>query len=72
MAQFDQQTRRVSRWIPVDKWPVQGDFTVAGDSIMMLSFAGSHPTGISIKSPELAQGLRVMFDLAWQASEQYN
>lgn len=72
MKAFDRETQRVSRWIPLEKFPTQGDFTVVGDQIMMLSFQGKHPVGITIASPDLAQGLRTMFDLAWAAAEEYN
>lgn len=72
MKQFDRETHRVSRWIPQHDFPTQGDFTVVGDHIMMLAFEGNHPTGITIASAELAQGLRTMFDLAWLAADQYN
>ncbi|HEY6736300.1 MAG TPA: helix-turn-helix domain-containing protein [Candidatus Saccharimonadia bacterium] len=72
MKQFDRETQRVSRWIPQAEFPNQGDFTVVGDHIMLLAFEGKHPVGITIASAELAQGLRVMFDLAWKAAEKYN
>jgi predicted transcriptional regulator len=72
MKEYDGHANRESRWLPLEEYPVQGDFTVVGSKIMMLSFEGKHPVGITIESAELAQGLRVAFELAWQAAEKYN
>ncbi len=68
----DIERNRTSRWLPLDKFPVSGDFTVSGDMIIMLTLTGSNPIGITIKSQELAKGLRAMFEAAWEAAEAYN
>jgi predicted transcriptional regulator len=68
----DPNNNRESRWIPIDKFPMGGDFTIVGDNVLMISFVGTHPLGVSITSPEIARGLRAMFDLAWDAAVAYN
>ena len=72
MKETDQIQNRESRWLPADKFPVVGDFTVLGDHILMLSLGASHPMGITIVSFELAEGLRSLFAAAWEAAEAYN
>jgi HTH-type transcriptional regulator, sugar sensing transcriptional regulator len=72
MKEYDQETIRESRWIPLETYPMQGDFTVVGAKIMMLSFDGRHPIGITIESKALAEGMRAVLKLAWEASEKYN
>jgi HTH-type transcriptional regulator, sugar sensing transcriptional regulator len=72
MKQYDAETSRESRWIPNDTYPLHGDFTIVGSKIMMLSFDGSHPVGITIESQELANGMRAIFEMAWDVSEKYN
>jgi hypothetical protein len=68
----DVKANRQSRWLPAEKFPTSGDFTIVGDNIMMLSLVGTHPLGITVTSRELAQGLRSMFELAWDAAAVYN
>ncbi len=67
----DAKSFRESRYIPIDKYPLNGDFTILGDTIVMLSLVGK-PLGISIKSVEIAIGLTAIFNLAWDAAEKYN
>jgi len=68
----DESKNRQSRWLPPDKYPMTGDFTVMGDFVNMISLGGATPLGVTIKSQDLAQGLQVMFMLAWEAAEAYN
>lgn len=72
LKKSDEERNRESRWLPSDIFPVMGDFTIVGDNIMMLSMAEQHPIGITVSSPELAQGLKVLFTIAWQAAAAYN
>jgi sugar-specific transcriptional regulator TrmB len=72
LAGSDKANNRQSRWLPMDKYPVSGDFTVAGEFIIMMSLAGSAPMGITITSRDLAQGLQALFQIAWDAAEPYN
>jgi len=72
MHDTDRVRNRESRWLPPDKFPMIGDFTLVGDSILMLSLGAPNPVGITIASHELAEGLRVIFQVAWEAAEPFN
>jgi sugar-specific transcriptional regulator TrmB len=72
MREGDKAANRDSRFLPIEKFPMAGDFTVLGDMIVMLSLTGDHPLGVMIKSDVLAKGMRVVFDAAWEAAEKYN
>lgn len=72
LAESDKANNRVSRFLPPDEFAMSGDFSIIGDHIFMLSLAGSSPMGIAITSAALAQGLRVIFQAAWEAAEKYN
>jgi HTH-type transcriptional regulator, sugar sensing transcriptional regulator len=72
MKETDEIRNRESRWLPPDRFPIAGDFTIVGSNVLMLSLGATHPTGITIDSEELAQGLRVMFLAAWDAAAAYN
>jgi predicted transcriptional regulator len=67
----DPTKNRESRWIPLDKFPMGGDITIVGNNVLMISLVGIHPIGVSISSPEIAQGMRAIFDLAWECAEAY-
>lgn len=68
----DKARNRQSRYLPADKYKLHADFSVAGDHIMMISLAGVTPIGISISSSELADGLREIFRIMWEAAAPYN
>ncbi len=68
----DKEANRVSRWVPPEKYPFNGDINVVGNYIVMVSLSGAKPIGITIQSKELARGLRAMFDLAWESAAQFN
>ncbi len=68
----DVERNRESRWVPEDKYPLNGDISIVGDHIIMLSLSGSQPLGITIESAELAKGLVGLFNLAWDGAAQYN
>ena len=72
MGDMDTARNRESRYLPLDKFPMSGDFTIVGDNVMMLSLSGQHPMGVTISSKELAQGLRAIFEAAWEAAGPYN
>jgi sugar-specific transcriptional regulator TrmB len=72
MRAGDEAANRESRYLPLDKFAMMGDFTIIGDMIVMLSLTGEHPLGVMIKSDVLAKGLCVMFEAAWEAAEKYN
>jgi HTH-type transcriptional regulator, sugar sensing transcriptional regulator len=68
LQRTDDKSLRESKYIPMDKYPLNGDFTILGDTIIMLSLVGK-PLGITIKSEEIAKGLTTIFNLAWEAAE---
>jgi HTH-type transcriptional regulator, sugar sensing transcriptional regulator len=68
----DKEALRESRWLPPEKYPLNGDINIIGDYVVMLALSGTKPIGIVIKSHELAQGLKAFFELAWEAAEKYN
>jgi sugar-specific transcriptional regulator TrmB len=68
----DKQAMRESRWVPADKFPMNGDINIIGDYIIMLSLAGNKPIGITIQSSELSKGMLAIFELAWKTAETYN
>ena len=72
MRETDEIRNRESRWLPADKFPMVGDYTIVGDSILMLSLGAATPIGITINSHELADGLKALFMAAWEAAEAYN
>lgn len=69
LARTDKENNRESRYLPPDIFPMSGDFTIVGDNVLMLALSGSRPTGVTITSKELAQGLKAMFMVAWEAAE---
>lgn len=72
LGESDIVKNRQSRWVPADKYPLNGDYTIVGDHVVMLSLTGSKPLGITIDSHEIAVGLRAIFELSWLAAEQFN
>lgn len=68
----DGKMNRESRFVPSDKYPISGDWSIVGNHIVVLSFTGSKPIGVTVNSEELAKGMLAFFDLAWEAAKQYN
>jgi len=68
----DTEFNRESRYLPPEKFDMAGDFTIIGDTIVMLALTGKQPLGVTITSSVLAQGLRVIFDVVWDTAKTYN
>ena len=68
----DAALNRESRYLPSDRFNMAGDFTIIGDTIIMMSLTGKQPIAVTITSSVLAQGLRVIFQVAWGNAESYN
>ncbi|HSX15144.1 MAG TPA: helix-turn-helix domain-containing protein [Candidatus Saccharimonadales bacterium] len=68
----DKESNRESRYVPSNAYPLNGDITIVGDHIVMLSLSGNKPIGITIQSQELAKALKAIFDLAWLSAAKYN
>lgn len=72
MKATDTARNRESRYLPSEKFNMAGDFTIIGSTIVMLSLVGEKPLGVAITSEVLAQGMRSVFDAAWEAAQVYN
>jgi sugar-specific transcriptional regulator TrmB len=68
----DKATGRISRFVPMNKYPISGDISIIGDYVIILSLIGQHPLGITINSSEIAKSMRVFFDMIWDAAEKFN
>lgn len=68
----DRASNRNSRYIPFEKYPINGDLNVVGDTIVLLTFTGARPLGIVIQSQQLSKAMQSVFELAWEAAAPYN
>ena len=66
----DKQMLRDSRYIPKDKFPFSFDFYVY-ENRTAISVLRGKPFGIVIESKEIADSMRSVFNLAWEAAEKY-
>lgn len=55
------------RYIGQARMPLSGQISVKGDEIYGVAFEGI-PVGVVIENPPLAQALRHVFDMAWEAA----
>lgn len=62
----DSQRRKV----PFEKFPITCDISVYDDKVRLASL-GDRLTGIIIEDKEIAQSLRSILNLAWEAAEKY-
>lgn len=68
-ASSDKQMDRESVYVPLDKYPIEGDLTIVGNQIVMLSLSGNKPIGITIESKELAHTMMALFNMAWDGAK---
>lgn len=57
--------------VPAKKYKFTSDVTIIQDKVMFASLTG-HVSGVTIQSKSIADTLSALFDLAYQAAEQYN
>ena len=69
---LDSERNRESRYVPGDLYPLNGDLSIVGDNIVMLSLSGSKPIGVTIRSAELAKTMIAIFELSWKAASSYS
>lgn len=69
MSSTDAERNRESRYIDPKKFPMNCDFSISGDSVVLISLSGARPIGIAIQSAEVAEGMRAIFNLAWDAAK---
>ncbi len=58
------------RYLPPDKFPLHAEITVRENHVFLFSFK-SATLSIIIVSKEIADAVRIMFDLAWQGASEY-
>lgn len=58
------------RRVPKEKFPFSGEVSTYGDRVALLSYRGKL-VGVLIESKELAQTVRAIFELAWEAAANY-
>ena len=68
----DKARNRISRFVPAEQYPLNGDLSIVGDIVVLLSLSGSRPIGVTIESAELAKTMQAVFELAWKAAESFN
>lgn len=68
----DSQDNRVSRFIPLEKYPLTGDISVIGDYVIMISLTGAKPMGITVRNRDIARAVKTVFDMAWDVAKTYN
>ena len=56
------------KFIPYDKFPFSADITIYGDKVAICTYKGKL-IGIIIESKEIAETLRMVFNLAWLAAK---
>ena len=68
----DKDKNRESRFVPYDKYPIEGDISIKGDNVIILSLVGRKPSGIVVQNQEFARTMLSLFNLAWESAEPYN
>lgn len=71
MRETDKQKNRISRFVPIDKYNFNCDISIAGDYVALLSLDQPRPIGITIESKSISDGMRTVFELAWEAASKY-
>lgn len=59
-----------ARKVPVDKFPITCDIAVF-ENIVRIASLTNRLVGVVIEDKEIAQSMKAVFDLAWEASEKY-
>ncbi len=59
------------RFIPPDKFPFTTEITIYNDKIILISWAAKL-IGIIVENKDMANSLRSIFNLTWEAAEKYN
>jgi HTH-type transcriptional regulator, sugar sensing transcriptional regulator len=72
MKATDKAKNRESRYVPLEKYSLDCDISIAGNTTALLSLGASKAIGIMIESEQVARGLQSLFDLAWEAAAPYN
>lgn len=71
MSGNDKEAGRESRYIPRDLYAFNCDISIAGDYVLLVSLTARNPIGVAIRSNAIADGMKMVFDLAWKAASKY-
>ncbi len=58
------------RFLPKEKFPFAGSVTIYGNKVSLISQKRTI-SGVIIENKEIADTLKTIFNLAWEASEKY-
>jgi sugar-specific transcriptional regulator TrmB len=72
MEATDKVKNRESRFVPSDKYMLECDISIAGNTAVLLALSPSKAIGVTIESEQISRGLKSLFDLAWEAAAPYN
>jgi len=61
---------KLARFVPLEKFPFANEIVIYGDKVAIASFE-KRIMGLIIESKAVADTLRAIFDLSWEASEKY-
>lgn len=69
----DSEALRESRYIPKEKFPytLDGDITIFGDCVAFSVLNKSRPYGVVLESPEIANTVSIVFNIAWESANKY-
>lgn len=67
----DSKMLRETRFVPPDKFPFSCDITVYDDSVAIASLR-EKIFGVIIENKEIANSIRSLISVAWEATEKYN
>lgn len=67
----DKKMLRETRFVPIDKYPFACDINIYDDTVSLASVR-KKPFGVLIENKEIADSLRSLLKLAWEAAEKYN
>jgi sugar-specific transcriptional regulator TrmB len=68
--QHDEQFARTTIVVPKEKFPFQHEIDIYGDKVAFIQYKPNHALiGIVINHPQIAQTVKAIFDLAWEAAD---
>jgi sugar-specific transcriptional regulator TrmB len=67
----DEERLRERRFVPFDKFPFSSDVTIYGNKVAVASLRNDL-AGVIIENKQIADSLRLLFELAWEAAGKYN
>ena len=68
----DIKGRFESRFVSPRDYPIDGEVTVLGDLIVMISSVETSPVGVMTRNLQVADSLKAMFEMAWHVAGRLN